>query len=206
MKQIIAIDIDDVVSYTIGAIIESINERSDANINDDHFKYPGPYWGYYEELFKRLGMEGVLTYDNVIADVEINSQGITPIEGARKAIKKLSETYVIYFITARDKSREKVTKKWIEKNFGVEEKYVHIIGNKFSDEVEGRVPSKGEICKQIGAKWLIDDNPEHCLSAIDYGVDVVLFGEYGWHHGAPEHLTRCRNWQEVLDFFDGRDK
>ncbi len=206
MKQIIAIDIDDVVCYTIGAIIQTINERTDANIGDDHFKHPGPYWGYYEELFKRLGMEGVLTYDNVIADVEINSQGIAPIEGARKAIKRLSEKYEVYFITARDKSREEVTKEWIEKHFGIGEDYVHIIGNRFSDSKDGKIYTKGEVCERIGATWLIDDSPEHCLSALDYGVNVVLFGEYGWHHGAPEHLNRCRSWEEVMDFFDGRDR
>jgi glycerol uptake facilitator-like aquaporin len=59
---------------------------------------------------------------------------------------------------------------------------------------------------KLGASWLIDDNPEHCLSAIAHGIETVLFGEYGWHFNAPEHLTRCKDWRAVLEYFDAVER
>ena len=62
--------------------------------------------------------------------------------------------------------------------------------------------TKGELCQELNVSWLIDDNPEHCLSAVDAGVEAILFGEYGWHHEAPMHLTRCKDWPSVVDYFN----
>jgi 5'(3')-deoxyribonucleotidase len=58
------------------------------------------------------------------------------------------------------------------------------------------------VCVEIGADWLIDDNPEHCLSAIEHGLNTILFGDYGWQYKAPEHLYRCKNWEEVERLLD----
>jgi hypothetical protein len=62
--------------------------------------------------------------------------------------------------------------------------------------------TKGQICKKLGASYLIDDNVGHCEKAIEEGVSAVLFGEYGWHGDAPDKLVRCKDWPAVLEYFD----
>ena len=72
----------------------------------------------------------------------------------------------------------------------------------FTEESDGK--TKGQICRKYGASWLIDDNVEHAQSAVDAGVEIILFGDYGWHHKAPPHFHRCRDWAQVLEYFDAR--
>jgi hypothetical protein len=51
---------------------------------------------------------------------------------------------------------------------------------------------------------LIDDNEEHIQSALDQGLDTILFGEYGWQHGAPQGTVVCKDWPAVLEYLSGR--
>jgi len=195
-RAIIAIDIDDVVADTISAIAKSISDKSGLAVGEEHFKHPGDYWGYYEELMERLGLPSdEYSYEKIIAPLERESFELFPIIGAKEAVGEISKFMDVVFITARSVDREEATKKWVEEHFQIPDKFVHVIGNRRG----GSVLTKGEICIKIGASWLVDDNPEHCLSAIEHGVEAILFGEYGWHHNAPEHLHRCKSWQEIED-------
>jgi len=197
-RKVVAIDIDDVVADTVSAIVHNLSLMSGKEITQEHFKHPGEYWGYYEELIKRLGLGEEFNYETVVSAIEKNSDLIFPVEGAQEALKKIMKKMDIVFITARHLDRETETKKWIEDYFGVPEKDVHVLGNNFA----GPLRSKGEVCVEIGANWLIDDNPEHCLSAIEYGLRAILFGDYGWQHKAPDHLYRAKTWIEVERFLD----
>ena len=197
-KKVVAIDIDDVVADTVGAIVHNLSLMSGKEITDEHFKHPGEYWGYYEDLIKRLGLGEEFNYETVVSAIEKNSHLIYPVDGAQEALSRMMEKVDVVFITARHFDRETETKKWVEKYFGVPEKFVHVIGNNFA----GPLRPKGEVCLEIGADWLIDDNPEHCLSAIEYGLNAILFGDYGWHFNAPDHLHRAKTWKEVEQFLD----
>jgi hypothetical protein len=127
-----------------------------------------------------------------------------PIKDAVEAIKILSVNHKIVLITSRDERMEKETAKWVALNIGEEyRENVHVLGNK---KTKDKPKSKGEICKEVGASWLIDDNPEHCLSALQNGVEAILLGDYGWHYDAPNHLVICNNWQEILALFDNEKR
>jgi hypothetical protein len=70
--------------------------------------------------------------------------------------------------------------------------------------VQSNPQSKGELCVELDVQLLIDDNAENCQDARDNGADAILFGDYGWNAHASESLHRCSNWQEVLEYIDGR--
>ena len=52
---------------------------------------------------------------------------------------------------------------------------------------------------------MIDDQPKHCLSAAECGVEALLFGNYRWNQLAdlPDRVTRVQDWEEVERYFGG---
>ena len=113
-------------------------------------------------------------------------------------INQLSDRYDFVVVTARHPARGDMTKTWLKEMFPDHMIDVHFSGA-HRDE---RGLTKGQICKKLGASYLIDDNVEHCLGAAKEGIDAILFGTYGWHDGAPEHLVRCKDWPAVLEYFE----
>ena len=114
------------------------------------------------------------------------------------ALGILSEHYNLIVITSRIPSWEQVTREWLKSHFGDVFKGIYFAKGR----QEGFTKSKGDICKEVGASWLIDDSPVHCASAADQGIKAILFGDYGWHHNAPTDLPRCKDWPAVVEFFD----
>lgn len=65
---------------------------------------------------------------------------------------------------------------------------------------------KKDICREINASHLIDDQIKHyCVAVGEVGVKSLLFGEYPWNktdEPLPNNVTRVRNWSEVLKHFE----
>ncbi|MDB5161614.1 MAG: hypothetical protein JWM52_122 [Candidatus Saccharibacteria bacterium] len=202
-KQTIAIDIDDVITDTTEALRIWGNELSGVEISRDEFKTPGEYWGYTEGVWKRNNVEHLVSYDT-FEDLLASGKTYVPLlSGASFAIQELQKKYHIILITARSPWLEKITKEWLAKEFPHSD--IELFLAQSMDRRANLVgKTKGELCKELGVSYLIDDNIGHCQSALEEGVDVVLFGEYGWQTDAPEDITRCRSWPEVLEYFDGR--
>ncbi len=55
------------------------------------------------------------------------------------------------------------------------------------------------------ADIMIDDLPKHCLSAVDHGVEALLFGDYTWNQndGLGEAVHLVKDWKAVEDYFYG---
>ena len=201
-KPLLAIDIDDVIADSTEALRRVVNKRYDVDLapqdyvlNDD-----GSYWGYYERVWAAHGLHHV-RYD-VLHDEMARDQSHVPLlPGASFAIGELTKRYDIMLITARDLAWEQVTLDWLTSHFGSVFTAVHFAGR---TKHGVKVPSKGQLCKELGAKLLIDDNTEHCQSALDQGVDAILFGDYGWHNGKTDGLKVCKDWPAVLEYFDAQ--
>jgi hypothetical protein len=69
----------------------------------------------------------------------------------------------------------------------------------------GQTKTKGEVCREINADVLVDDNIKHLHSALEYGVgSAVWFGNYAWQEdAAPSDIIRCKDWPAVLEHIDG---
>jgi hypothetical protein len=63
--------------------------------------------------------------------------------------------------------------------------------------------TKGDICQEIGASFLIDDQPKHANGEAERGIKSLLFGDYGWNRKAEivYGVIRLSDWGKVADYF-----
>lgn len=203
-KKIIAVDVDDVLADSTENLRLRVNKKLGVSIGPEEYKVAGPYWSYYEHVWQKNDVKHLVKLEELETEMENDQSHILPMLGANSALTQLAKKFEIVLVTSRNPSWAKATEAWINTHFSGVFKDIHVLGSK-KYQGEG-VRSKGEVCKEVGASWLIDDNPEHCLSAIEHGTDAVLFGEYGWHFNAPDHLVRCKDWQAVLEYFNAQPK
>lgn len=201
MKKVIAVDIDDVLADSTDLIRVFANRATGLQLEPHHYAVPGPYWSYYEHVLAMNGVADEELRKKILEEWISNHDETKPMQGAVEALTVLSQKYTIVLITARDPKIRSDTEDWLKKHFAGLYDDLHVIGN---FKVVDKPKSKGQVCLEVGASWLIDDNPEHCKSAIEHGLDTLLFGDYGWHFDAPEHLTKCKDWASVLEYFDGK--
>jgi len=127
--------------------------------------------------------------------------GIEVIPGSFDSLRRLKQQHEIMVVTSRQHVIEQPTIEWLDRHFPDIFDAVHF-GNHFA--LEGSSRKKSEICKEIGAHVLIDDNPWYALECAAAGIHVLL---YDWKNGypwsktedGPQHanITRVRDWEEV---------
>lgn len=197
-KPVIAVDIDDVLADSTETFRKVSNSISGANLTREHYQIPGDYSKYYERVWAQHGLHKKLNYSAVIQEI-YESEIKTPLlAGANFAIKELAKQFDIIIITARPPELEKFTRAWLNEH--LEGGFIEVYFTQSHPETTEK--TKGELCRIIGAKWLIDDNPEFCQSAQEHGVTAVLFGEYGWHNDIPHDVIKCKDWPAVLEYFN----
>ncbi|MFZ2494181.1 MAG: hypothetical protein WAW60_00200 [Candidatus Saccharimonadales bacterium] len=197
IKPIIAIDIDDTIAESTETLRKLVNHRAGVDLPSEAYTVEGEYWGYYERVWAMNGLSGI-SHADFEAEMEVDQSHVPLLPSAEYAIKILSETYRIVLVTARDISLEGATRTWLKTHFPYADIELY-----FSEARKDQTKmTKGQLCKQLGARLLIDDNIQHCESAVELGIDTVLFGDYGWNR-TNTSLKRCYNWQEVIEYLDG---
>ena len=188
-KKIIAIDIDDVLADSTDALRRVVNKRLDVNLSPEDYYLEGDYWDQYSKIWKRHGLEGRISLSDIEPMMVVSQSHVLPHEGALKTLKALKKNYELVIVTSRWPSWRRASEDWLDEHFpGIFERIL------FTREVKDSVHTgKGEICAENGVSWLIDDNVYHAQSAVDNGIEVILFGDYGWHHKVPPHFVRCKN-------------
>ncbi|MEO6513183.1 MAG: hypothetical protein ABIR37_00705 [Candidatus Saccharimonadales bacterium] len=190
-KPVIAVDIDDVIFPFVPEIIKQFNTRIGADLTLDDFKvyHFSQVWGSTEEEANDIVAE-FLTQDVV---------HLQPISGAQEALSILSRDFRIVLVTARNGLFAPSTQQWLEAHFKDLFEDVIFAGNPH-DTVVYR--EKGMVCQELGAVVLIDDSPNNLQSALDYGIDALLFGAHNWNreHSLPAHIARCETWEETVKY------
>lgn len=126
--------------------------------------------------------------------------GIHPIPGARQALQKLSKCCTLTIVTSRQNAIKDHTIEWIEKHYPRLFQEIHF-GNHFA--LDGHSRPKSEICRSLGAKVLIDDNPKYAIECAEAGIRVLLFdyeNSYPWSKMELEQhplVSKVHNWEEV---------
>ncbi len=195
----IAIDIDDVIAATTDAIRLDVNKKYNIDLAKDHYAQNGEYWGYYERIWESHGLISEGIFDDFVRDMLVEKTEIRLLPGSAFAISEIMKKNKVVFITSRDPSWIDYTKKWLKTNLNRDNFEIYFAKSHLGSEHK----TKGEICSELGVSTLIDDNTEHCKSAIDKGIKAVLYGEYGWHLSIPEGVIRCKSWSEVLEIING---
>jgi 5'(3')-deoxyribonucleotidase len=201
-KPIIAVDIDDVIPESTEAFRKVVNAHAGFDLRPEHYKIEGSYWGYYDQVWKTHGVAELVDRDQLMHQMHVDQSHVPLLPGSAYAIGRLQQNFTIVLVTARDPKWQGATSNWLSEQFGTSVPALY-----FSEAhrgVEGS-KTKGEICRELGAQWMIDDNPGHCQTVLDCGVTAILFGEYGWHIDIPVGTVRCKDWQVVLEYLDAAD-
>ena len=197
-KQIIAIDIDDVLAYHAEAMIAYSNKMfGPGHHYDNYTEHWSVFWGTDNDETNKRAHEYHLTDDMVHYRVHEEALGI---------LKDLSKRYKLIVVTARRQQVVSITKEWLDKNFpGIFEGIYHVgIWDVIADD--SHTLTKADMCAQLGVSYLVDDQIKHCNAAADIGIEAVLFGEYPWQSSAVHgKVHKCHDWLSVKRFFDGRD-
>jgi 5'(3')-deoxyribonucleotidase len=189
IKPTIAIDVDDVLALSVPHFVEYNNALWGGNVDIEE----------YTEDWMKLWSITPKQLEEWQADVAKNQKiypFIKPIKGAKTTLIKLSEKYRLVVLTSRSKCFAEMTEKWLEEHFSGLIQEVHFAGfwDNLSDESAHY--TKGKIVSELGAKYLIDDQPKHCFSANECGVKSILFGDYSWNRDV-ENVHKAHNWTQV---------
>lgn len=197
-KPIIAIDCDDVLASSAEAFLQFSNDRwgtrlTIEDIDEDWSKM----WQIDEAETEVRAKE--YHASGIISDYRHYDEALPVLEW-------LAQRYTLVVATSRNASINSETIAWIEKHYhGIFESiYFSGIYDDFSRLDTAHLLTKSDLLQQIGASYLIDDQPKHCISAVEHGMQSILFGDYPWSnaHNLPAGATRCLDWNDVREFFE----
>lgn len=198
-KPIIAVDIDDVLAQGTESLRLEVNQRLGVDLTPDHYSVPGEYWGYYESIWEKNGLSGRITMEELNPRMVEDQSHISPFKQAREVLQELALKFQLVVVTARKAEWETATLYWLDLHFPRTFTDIYFAGRRTEKQ------TKGDLCKELGVEWLIDDNVTHAQSALECGIKVILFGEYGWHKETDIHddIVRCKDWAAVDEYFHG---
>ncbi|KAK4564996.1 hypothetical protein RGQ29_006871 [Quercus rubra] len=194
-KVVVAVDVDEVLGNFVSALNRFIADRYSSNHSVSEY--------HVYEFFK------IWNCSRDEADIRVHEffktsyfkMGIQPLPGAQRALHKLSRYCNLSIVTSRQNAIKDHTIDWIEKHYPGLFQEIQF-GNHFALDGESR--PKSEICRSLGAKVLIDDNPKYAIECAEAGIKVLLFdyeNSYPWCkiESVNQHplVTKVYNWDEV---------
>jgi len=200
-RKTIAVDIDDVLARSAEGFVAFSNERWGMQLQpEDYQEEWAVVWGVpLEEALRR--------------SIEFHSSGVVggyqPYEAALPVLRRLAIKFDLVAVTSRKTLIKPETDRWLDRHFPHIFREVHYAGIwdkqlTHHDVARRLAHTKAEVCRQIGADYLIDDQPKHCIGAAKAGIKAILFGDYKWNRQQqelPEGVTRARHWDDVLEYF-----
>lgn len=195
-KEVLAVDIDEVLF----PFVEEFIQHHNSTYNTEHaveefltYEFQHVIQQDFEETVRRI--------------FEVTSREclhVEPIDDSIEAIRSLGERYDLEVITARSPDHEEPIRVWLEKHYGDSFGGINFIGHPGYME---RYKPKAEVCEELGAIALIDDSVSHIELCQAKEIKGILFGDYPWNqlngNNGHSEIVRCRNWQEVLEHFNG---
>lgn len=172
----IGIDIDGVLTNFVDTFIELVKERFGSRFAVEDIRD--------HDLYKVLGIDKKEAFQLV---VETLNRPLEPQKGAIEAVRGLSQSHEIYFITARPNGTEAVTGEWLRSHGLPTERLVfRKEGNKHEHEVNLDV--------------IIDDNIEEVVGWIGKATMIIIF-DHPWNKSLNirNHFIRAYGWRDVLE-------
>ena len=125
-------------------------------------------------------------------------ENLRPIPHAIEMLQAMKEEYELHVVTSRQYAIQEKTLEWINNHYPNIFTEIHF-GNHYSRE--GKVRSKPEICKDIGAVLLIDDSLQYAYQCHQADIPVILFGEYAWNQKHSVQTTLFNDGDVMITSF-----
>jgi 5'(3')-deoxyribonucleotidase len=192
-RPIVAVDLDDVVVDHYEEVVKFHNEAYGTNHTVDD--YISDNWA---EVWKVDKAEAERRAQEFAAR-HIKHRRMK--EGAVKGLNHLHERYDLVVVTVRRKQHVQPTLDWVRAELPDLFSAIRFV----PVWEEENCPTKAEVCVELGASYLVDDNLKYCSLAAEAGLQTVLFGSYAWNQAdrLPPGVTRCLDWPAVVEYFDG---
>lgn len=192
MNKIIAVDIDEVLSETVDAVLEVNNHE----INWMKITKEEVSSFYFHEI-ERLNIwteEDVKIFDKLWLSEK--RRDVKPVEWAIEKLNELkSEWYKFIIITARREEFREYTEKRVEQNYAwIFDEIV------FTNHYMINAVPKSEICKQKWIEKMIEDNLDYAIDMANAGVKVYLMDRPWNKQYNPEvhqGIIKVNGWNEI---------
>lgn len=195
-KPIIAFDCDDVLVATGSLLIGYYNKLHGASVQPKDF-YSKDYKGVW------MADSATVAHDLFTYILTDECAGLLPEDGASDVLHKLAQKYTLYIVTGRPDFTEDATNAWVNKYLpGIFEKVVFTNFFKSNDS-RGATRTKADVCKELGAKYLIDDHLSHIQNVTEQGIIGLLFGNLPWEQVdvLPFHAVKIDDWDALNKYF-----
>mmetsp|Transcript_21266 Transcript_21266/g.34574 ORF Transcript_21266/g.34574 Transcript_21266/m.34574 type:complete len:249 (+) Transcript_21266:4178-4924(+) len=206
-KPVIAVDLDEVLGGFVPSLCGFHNEKygTDFVLEDFHSYRFCEVWGGTNEAAVGKVFE--------FFESEHFQHRLFPLNDAYLVLSGLAPRFDFVVVTSRQHVIEDATKEWLAKHFPGVFKAV-LFGNHWTLEAPGpehahhSKRSKPDMCKDLNAKMLIDDNIGYCNGCSEkLGIPTILFGNYGWNklkgnEKLHEKVTRASTWREVAKILE----
>lgn len=195
-QPVIAIDVDDVLADSAEAFVRFSNERWGTNLTVDDYQ---DHWGNMWQL----------DHDATEARAQVwRTAGIIRQYGHKPdsadVLRRLSQDYRLIVTTARPDIMQADTLAWLDEHYKGIFEDVHFAAFFGKDDHLAYFKTKGDLYRQVGANFVIDDQLKHSQSAAEIGLGAIVFGDYAWNRTdqLPAGVVRCIDWAAVQEYFD----
>lgn len=195
-KQLLAVDIDNVLAGFNEAFVEYANKNWHSNITLDDITED------WAKLFSIDVAEWQRRAEELFSDGSQIYRNLPRISGVEKELAKIGQHFDIIAITSRSRKTKAATHDWLDTNLPGIISEVHFSGiyDRFENGVDSHMQTKGDICKALGIDFFIDDEPKHCLASADRNISTIIFGEYPTNrHFSDPRIPRAKTWQEATN-------
>src|SRR5262249_48775211 len=142
-----------------------------------NFTYPDPEGRYF--LHDYTGDDFDTSIGKLKAYYDSGLDGhLQPIPGAVLALQKLSKKYHLAILSSQQLFQAEHTKQALIKEFGNLFRSMHFTASYNLGDIH---VSKADVCKELGATYIIDDQLVNVTACAEAGVTAVLFGDYHWN-------------------------
>ncbi|MEI7792390.1 MAG: hypothetical protein WCI57_02815 [Candidatus Berkelbacteria bacterium] len=185
----IAFDLDDVLTNTTEKLTDYFNHlHGTSHTLVDHVTF-----GLHEVWCKPE------EYCRTVCDdfLSLHIPELSPYEGAQVLLEQLSSNgYEIVIISSRPSIHFGATEAWIAKHFSGLKIELYLAGQKHLN-IPGR--TKAEICKSIGATYIVDDAPHHIDDCSSEGILCFLW-DRPWNQDYKETdvARRVKSYDELI--------
>ena len=184
----IAVDLDEVLSQSMPALIKYHNDKYGTSLKTEDFK------SYkFEEIWGGNLIEAI----NKVNDFHQSKyfDNVLPVKGAKEVLEKLKKNNELFILTARSEDMREKTEKFVEKYFPKIFSKIYFT-NHFA--LNGTETTKKEMCDTLDIDVLIEDNIKYAGECATEKRKIYLM-DYPWNQSdkLPKNVIRVHSWQEI---------